>query len=349
MKKIVVFLVTALLCLLSLSGLAADLLLVAQVTAREEVSLLAPYSGEVAPFTLKAGDMVQQGEVALTILPREAYAEIAGTLVAVHAGPGQSASAASQRYGGVMQIMPLDRFELHCSMRGGYNSKEYRDLQAGTRVYIKSSDGKHTAEGEILSVQGLSFTVSVMGGDLQFDEEARVYRSEDYADKSLLGKAKPTVVQPYKVQGAGTVLQVAAQKGARVAEGDLLYTYAPEALSQQQVKDKGRIAAEKDMVISALQVSPGARVSQGQVLATACPTDALWLTAKAQEGDLAKLAPGTRGTISFEELNLPPLPVTVESVAQLGTGEETALFQVYLSFDAPENVLLGMHGTIRVE
>ena len=349
MKRTFALLLSALLCLAGTPALAADLLLVAQVTAGEEAALTAPFSGEIAPFTLRGGDLVKQGEEAFRVLPKEAYAEMAGTLAAIHIKPGQSAAAAAQRYGAVMQIMPEDRFELHCSMRTGYNSKENRDLQAGTTVYIRSSDGKQTAQGEIFSVSGMNFSVAVRGGDLLFDEEARVYRTEDYADKSLLGRAKPTVVQPYKVQGAGTVLQVAAQKGARVAEGDLLYTYAPEALSQQQVKDKGRIAAEKDMVISALQVSPGARVNQGQVLATACPTDALWLTAKAQEGDLAKLAPGTRGTISFEELNLPPLPVTVESVAQLGTGEETALFQVYLSFDAPENVLLGMHGTIRVE
>lgn len=349
MKRTFALLLSALLCLAGTPALAVDLLLVAQVTAVEEAALTAPFSGEIAPFTLRSGDLVKQGEEAFRVLPREAYAEMAGTLAAIHVKPGQSAAAAAQRYGAVMQIMPEDRFELHCSMRTGYNSKENRDLQVGTSVYIRSSDGKQTAQGEIFSVSGMNFSVAVRGGNLLFDEEARVYRTEDYADKSLLGRAKPTVVQPYKVQGGGTVLSVAVEKGAKVQEGDLLYTYAPETLSAEQVKNGGQVIAMRDLIINTVQITPGAQVAQGQVLATAYPASSLGLTARAQEGDLAMLTPGTQAAVTFEELGLPPLPATVESVSRLGAGEDTALYQVYLSFEAPDTVLLGMHGTLRVE
>ena len=48
----------------------------------------------------------------------------------------------------------------------------------------------------------------------------------------------------------------------------------------------------------------------------------------------------------FEELDLPPVEATVTGTGVLGAAGDVSTYPVYLTFEAPEGVLLGMHATV---
>ncbi len=333
-------------------SLAGETLLMATVSSGEEIAVTAPHSGEVSSFTLRVGDTVNAGGTLFIIKPRSMYAEADGTVAIVHAGSGQSASGAVSRYGAVLLIEHENRYELVINMRTGYNSAENHDLWVGTPVYLRAVNGNHFGLGTITSVSGSSFKVSVESGDLLFDEEARAYRTLDYDAKALLGRAKPSLVSPHQVAVSGTILDMKAQRGDKVRQGDLLFTYVPDALSPGQRAQAGRAIADEALVVSAISAAPGASVQQGQLLAKGYPLSAMQLTAQAEEKDISSFTPGTQATVYFEELGLGPIPAQVKGTSALGMGDDpsdsTARYEVTFSFEAPPEVLFGMHATVQV-
>ena len=333
-------------------ALAGETLLMATVTAGEEIAVTAPHSGELAPFTLRVGDTVNMGSALFIIKPRSMYAEADGTVAIVHAGDGQSASGAVSRFGAVLQIEHENRYELVINMRTGYSSAENRDLWAGTPVYLRAVNGNHFGLGTITSVSGSSFKVSIESGDLLFDEEARAYRTLDYDAKALLGRAKPSLVPPHQVAVSGTILAMKAQRGDKVRQGDLLFTYVPDTLSPEQRAQAGKALADEALVISSISAVPGASVQQGQLLAKGYPLSAMQLIARAEEKDILSLSPGTLATVYFEELGLGPIPAQVSGTSALGMGDDLndgiSRYEVTFTFEAPQEVLFGMHATVQV-
>ena len=349
LKPLLLAMVMALVPSLALAG---ETLLMATVTSGKEIAITAPHSGELAPFMLKVGDTLSPGGTLFFIKPRSMYAEADGTVAIVHAGSGQSASGAVSRYGAVLQIEHENRYELVINMRTGYASAENRDLWAGTPVYLRAVNGNHFGLGTITSVSGSSFKVSVESGGLLFDEEARAYRTLDYDAKALLGRAKPSLVSPHQVAVSGTIIDMKAQKGDKVKQGDLLFTYVPDSLSPGQRAQAGRAIADEALIVSAISAAPRASVQQGQLLAKGYPLSAMQLTAQAEEKDIRSFSPGTQATVFFEELGLGPIPALVSGTSALGMGDDlndgTAKYEVTFSFEAPAEVLFGMHATVQV-
>ena len=349
MASLLLFLMTA--CI-PFSALAGEILLMGVVTAGEEVAIPAPHSGELAPFALKPGNRVNAGETLFLIRPRSVYAEVDGTVAAIHAGDGQSAAGAVSRFGAVLQIEHENRYELLFSTATGYNSAVNRDLWVGTPVFLRSVNGRNFGLGSITSVSGNRFVVSIQSGDLVFDEEVRAYRTEDYAATALLGRAKPVLVPPYGVVVSGTVLSMKAQRGDKVRQGDLLFTYVPDSLSPQQRAQAGRAEAGEPLVISSVSVLPGASVQQGQVLARGYRPASMQLTAQADEKDILSLSPGTEASVYFEEMGLGPIPARVFSASALSLGDNPndslARYEVIFGFETVPQVLFGMHATVQV-
>lgn len=329
-------------------ALAGEKLLVATVTPREEIAIFAPYSGEVLPFTLKPGDTVGPGDALFAVKPKEMVSEVDGTVAAVHGRDGSSASGAVSRYGAVLQIEHENRYELNLSMRTGYNSAENRDLWVGTPVCLRATDGKNEGLGTIISVGIGTFKVAIESGDLLYEEEARVYRLENYDAKALLGRAKPSLVPPYQVTASGTILSMKVARGDKVKQGDILFTFVPDSLTTTQRAAAGTAKVTEALVISNISVLPGAIVQQDQTLARGYPLSAMQLTAKAEEKDVVDLLIGTQATIFFEELGLDPIPAQVSGVSALGTGDDIASYEVTFDFEAPAQVHFGMHATIQV-
>lgn len=352
MKKTIATLLCTLLYIGMLSTAFAQeqnaLLLNATVIPRQELAIKAPASGELAPFSLREGDSIPQGEALFTVEAEAVYAEVSGIIADVYASPGDISAAAMDRYGCVIAIERENRYEMKCNVSTGHNKEENRNLYVGTPVYLRSSDRKTTADGVITSVEGRNFTVAVIGDALPFTKDVRVYRDNSYDTEVLLAKSTLSVVPPATAGAEGTLLSVQVKRGDTVRAGDLLFTYIPNILppSRRLQADPTTVHAEQNIVITSLNVSQGANVQEGQVLCTAYTTGDYQLRCEVEEGDLSSFSPGDSIRVTFEDLGLAPIQATVASISAKGSEEDISHFSVYFDFEVPEGVHVGMHGMV---
>ena len=358
MKKLLAgILILALLSMLPLGILAETLpeeinpdglIISVRVIASYEVALKAPASGNLMPFVLRAGDTVKAGDTLLTVEPQKVYAEADGTVAAIYAQAGDSADAAAERYGSVLVIERVDRYEVKANVRSGYNSTINRNPYVGTRVYLRSANEKYFADGLITAVDGKNITVAVIGGDLIFTEDVKIYRTPDYRNSSLLARSSLSVVAPVTAAASGTLISMDVKVDDPVKAGDLLFTYVPDVLepARRGRSDATSVKAETDLIISDIIVSQGAGVQEGQSLIIAYPAREFQLSGQVEEADLPLLHPGDKVSVRFEELGLGPVEATLASISSLGSEEDPSQFTVYFDFVPPQGVTIGMHATV---
>ena len=358
MKRFLAGFILALLWMLPLGILAENLpddeinpdglIVSVRVIAPYEIALKAPASGNLAPFTLRAGDTVKAGDTVLTVEPQKVYAEVDGTVAAIYAQAGESADAAAERYGSVLVIERVDRYEVKANVRTGYNSTINRNPYVGTKVYLRSANEKNFADGLITAVDGRNITVAVIGGDLVFTEDVKIYRTPDYRNNSLLARSSLSVVAPATATASGTLISMDVKENDPVKAGDLLFTYVPDVLDpvRRGRPDATAVKAETDLVIADINVNQGAGVQEGQSLLIAYPAKEFQLSGQVEEADLKRLHPGDNVSVRFEELGLGPVEATLATIASLGSDEDPSQFRVYFDFVAPEGVTFGMHGTV---
>lgn len=352
MKKLLSLI--AVLCLLASAAVAEstdELILSATVEPAVELALKAPASGELAPFTVKAGDRVSANETLFKVEPKRVYAEISGTVADVYARQGESADAAMTRYGAVMRLEYADRYTLSCVNLSGTNHEANRDLFVGAPVYLRSANENHHADGVITAVDGDHFTVAVRGGDLNYTETVKVYREPDYRNSSLLARENLISIAPYAVSASGTVVETAVARGDAVQPGDFLFAYVPDVLEpvQRSKADPTAVSPDQAAIVLSVAASHGASVQKGQLLATICPVGSYRLMAQAEEGDLRDLHVGQTLTVRFEESGAPDTEAVISSIGALGSGGDISRYAVYLEFVADAAVLPGMHTTVELK
>lgn len=324
------------------------LLFTATVEPARELAVKAPASGELEPFTLRAGDVLATGDTLFAIQPQTVYADADGVVAAVYVSSGEAAAGAMNRYGALMHIDYTDRYQFTGSHSGSRNTVENRDLHVGTPVYFRSDDKEETADGIITQVDGRSFTAQVIGGDLDFTERVDVFRLPDYKEASLLSEGRLTALAPYSVTASGTVLEVLVKPGDSVKAGDALLTCVPDALEPElrSLAAATQVTAKENWVVLSVAAQQGATVQKGQPLAVVCPKGDYQLVIHAEESDIGRFAVGAQVQVTFEELDVAPVKATVTGIGVLGATGDVSTYPVYLAFDAPDGVLLGMHATV---
>lgn len=348
MKRIFALLLT--LCLLPGLALAESSLLFSAVVQPAETHVLkAPASGTLTPFTAREGDVAHENELLFEIEPTNVYADVAGTVALVNADAGDSADAAVSRFGSVLLVEYDERYEIHTSTRTGYNNAENRNVYVGTPVYLRSLNGEHHADGRVTSVSGTEITVQVIGGDLVFTHEVRIYREPDYAADTMIARGSLSTVAPRAYSASGTITEMFVQPGDRVEAGDLLFSHVPDVLDPERRgrADALKVFAEEEMILSAVNVQAASGVSKGQALASYLLPGDYELCGTVRECDLPLLSVGDVLTVQFDEISLPETTATVASISPLGAdnGEES-MYTVYLTLSSAEGVLPGMHVTV---
>lgn len=350
MKRMISLVLVLLLFLTPAMAQEDSLILTATVETVQTVALCAPASGELAPFTVRAGDEVAMGDTLFTVRPVKVYAPIDGTVSAVFAKAGDIAGGVTARFGAVMYIDYAERYQLQANTRTGFDHEDNRDLRIGQQVYLRSVNEKHTADGVITSVDASgSFAVQIIGGDLVFNQDVKIYRTPDYEHDMLLARAGISTVAPYAASASGTITDVAVSGGDTVKAGDYLFSYVPDELDPQRrgAKDATAAKAEGDWIVTGVNVQPGASVQKGQCLLTAVRVGDYELAAQAEEDVVGRIAVGDTFTVCFEEADVAPVQAVVSSISPLGTtGSDISAYTVRLSFDVPDGVWPGMHATV---
>ncbi len=351
MKRILLLCTALLLAITPAMAQENSLILSATVEAIQTFALNAPASGELAPFTVRAGDKASTGKTLFTVEPVKVYAPIDGTVSGVFAEAGDIASGVTGRYGAILYIDYEERWQLQGSTRTGTDKAENRDVRIGQQVYLRSNNEENFADGIITAMDSAtgSISVQVIGGDLKYNHTIRVYRTPDYDYNALIARGTLSTVAPVAVSASGTIIEVAVSNGEKVQAGDYLFSYVPDELAPERrgQPDATEAQAPADWIITSVNVQPGANVQKGQTLLTAIRAGDYELVAYAAEDEVTSIDVGQVFTACFEELNIDPVEAIVTAVSPLGTvsGDETT-YAVRLSFPVPEGVWPGMHAVI---
>ena len=324
--------ILTLLCLLfTLPALAAEQDLTDRavadgvVAAARFVDITAPFSGTLASFDLESGDTVQAGETLMRYVTTEVYATEPGEVKAVFAAAGQDAAAVTARYGGVVGVEPTAAYRVNATTSGADKDNENKILHLGETLYFKTS-GNSPAEGtgRVVAVSGDAYTVEVLTGEFDLKDSVTLYRKDNYASKSCVGKGKIARRDALLVPATGRLAEIYVAEGDRVFTGDPLFSLvAADAAPDAYTPD---IAAAEDGVVESVSVAPGQQVYRGQALCRLGLSDRLEVRADVDEVDLGDLAVGDQVPVTLDMLPDQVLMATVTQIAQLGESRQNAAY-----------------------
>lgn len=349
MKKLLICLLACL--IFTTSAMAETITLEGTVVATQSTAVLATAAGTVSEVIVQAGDRVSAGQEIAALLDTTAYAEVSGT-VKLFGDIGESVETLTQRYGAVLYIEQDCKYTISATTRNAYDNPENKIIHPGETVYLACSCGDHSGVGTVTAVKGTSYTVEVIQGEFESGESAYIYRSEDCASASRLGKGSVTCNAALACTGSGTgtLTRLHVTDGQYVNKGDPLFSTL-EASAYDQ-----RLRSGVSGTVASISVAPGDAVEQGALIATIQPAASLRLEILADEIDLRSITLGQEVTLTFT--NGATCQGQVERISgmqyvQETTDEEstddTAYFPVYVTFPADETIACGMTAKVSIE
>ncbi len=309
------------------------------VAAARFVDVTAPYGGTLASFDLRTGDQVAQGDALVSYVTTDLYAPEDGVVKALFVAEGDDAAAAMARYGALAGLEPATGYRVQATTTGADKSNENKILHLGETLYFKTS-GTNATEGvgRVTAVSGDAYTVEVQSGDFDLNADVTLYRRDNYAATSAVGKGKVTRRDALLVASAGRVAEVAVAEGASVKAGDLLMRLvgadaAPSAFAPD-------VLATAAGVVEQVAVTPGQQVWKGALLVRIGLTDMLEVRADVDEVDLGTLKVGDLVPVTLDMKPGNVLMATVTEISQLGVSKQNAAyFAVHATIPAGSGML----------
>lgn len=329
---------------------AYSLTLSGHVVAGETALVTAPYGGHVEPFKARQGDLVAADDTLFTIKPTEVYAPCDGTVVGLRPEVGDDAAFIQDRYGALLYLEPSNPFLIETDTKYAYNAEANHNIHIGEVVYIESRVYLNkSGVGYITAVDGENYTVEVFGGNLVLNDDISIFREPDFASYSKIGSGKIDRNKMVPITATGSVLSTHVAEGDMVRRGDLLLEMVDGTLPRN-VKAEKEIKAGVSGIIASIEAKAGNKVESQQVLATLYPTEGLQVAAEIHELDIANVRVGDSVRILFLGLQTEePIRGYIDSISALSTSETgDAQYLVYVSFETPEQVRMGMNATIYI-
>ncbi len=249
-----------------------------QTEALETVAVTAEISGSVEGIETQVGARVSEGDVLARLRSGKVFASQDGAVARVQVGEGETAN------GTVLEVAPMEKYLVYCTVDGAYQAAENTLIHSGETLYIRcTSDGSHRAVGVVAAIDGEEYRVLTLGGELYVGETVNLYRGDDFAAESRVGKGTVTAgdTEAYEAEGDVTRLLVAA--GDAVERGQLLYEVGG-----------GTLYAPASGIVSAVSVQPGDAVEADQAVAEIVPDGQVCVTFQVEEADAVRIAAGRR-------------------------------------------------------
>lgn len=338
----------------------AETVFAGEVTAGTTQVIAAPYGGLVEDVRVRVGDSVKIGDPIATVETSKTYASTDGTVSGVFAREGDSADGVKTQYGALVYIEPINRYTLECSTEKGYNSSENRYIHIGESVFLKcTKDGSHQGRGVVTGLdekEDNKFTVEVTGGEFYMGETVDIYRSEDYASASRIGRGTVGRTKTVAVNAEGSVLKMHVKAGDTVERGELLFETVEGPLDGLYAMDNA-IVSNVAGVVASVDVTPGSAAAKGAKLITVYPEGSFQIEMLVSELDLRDLREGDKVSIEFDwdTEGTQRAEGVVESISHVNAGaggdgassssaSAMAQYSAYINFDASAtpDVRLGM-------
>lgn len=315
------------------------------VAPGEVVQLSAPFTAVVERVEAETGDLVHSGDLLFQLTTTRVYAPCDGTVQGVLVQEGDRLEDASQFYAGALYIEPQVPYLLRASTDAATGEKENKLLHVGETVYLRrsSDSNRRTGTGRIIAVTDGSFTVEVLSGDLQLDDNCYLYRSASYDSDTRIGRGMVVRNAPVAVNGTGTLLKLHVQDGQSVRKGDLLMETAAGAAPGADAQ----ISAPVDGILAASNVTVGGTISQNQSAMTLWPLGTFVLQLNVDEYDLPKFEIGQRYTAALDCMPSKTYEATVSEISYYPVQEAgKTSYEVTLCFPNDDFVRPGMSVTL---
>ena len=338
----------------------AETVFAGEVTAETAQVIAAPYGGLVEDVRVRVGDSVKIGDPIATVETSKTYASTDGTVSGVFAREGDSADGVKTQYGALVYIEPINRYTLECSTEKGYNSSENRYIHIGESVFLKcTKDGSHQGRGVVTGLdekEDNKFTVDVTGGEFYMGETVDIYRSEDYASASRIGRGTVGRTKTVAVNAEGSVLKMHVKAGDTVERGELLFETVAGTLDGLYAPDK-QVVSDTAGVIATVDAGNGTSVEKDAKIATIYPNDAMQIKMVISEADLMDVTVGGKAEIEFnwDADSGRRFEGTISSISYLsekqsdGAASQSAQYVAYVDFTPDETVRIGMTVIVYVE
>ena len=268
------------------------------VVAGRTEPITMPFGGRIGTLSVKKGDPVREGDVLATIATTLEYAPVEGTIAGLYGEEGDATSSVTERYNAVLFIEPTRKYTIEANSEKAYNSSENYFLHRGERVYMTcTADGTHTGTGIITDVTDTGYNIEVTGGEFVLDEKVYVYRSEDRAKESRLGKGKVKRAAAVAVKGTenASILKMHVKNGDFVERGEVLFETVEGVLNGYYAPDNN-IKTPVTGIITDASKNPGETVSKGDTLMTVVPSDSFQVEFEVPEEELFSLKEGQNVT-----------------------------------------------------
>jgi biotin carboxyl carrier protein len=323
------------------------------VVSKNPIAIMAPFGGVVSAVDLQAGDFAQAGDVLAEVATSKVYATVAGEVTGMFGQAGDSVDNVVNRYGAVLYITPERKYVITADTGEGYESSDNLYVHLGETVYLRSftlANG-NTGVGIITAVSGSNFTVETTQGDFWIGETVSVYRDSGYAAKTRIGRGDAGRAAEVAVSGSGSIIALYVQDGDTVERGQLLYETVSGELDNL-VADGNRIKIPVAGIVESVNVSAGASVAKGALVATICPAEEMQVLVEINEYDLSDIHVGDTVSLTFsnDDSGLNAAVGTVEMISDISFSTDTSdvTYNVYVDFEATENIRLGMTVTMEL-
>ena len=322
-------LATLLLALAALSAAALAEVYEGTTVALSTLAVTVDASGVIESLDVRTGQHVEEGTRLASLRSEKTFATQDGTVSLVYAEAGDDVN------GAVLEIMPVERYTICCTVEKAYRSAGSTLVHGGETVYAKcTADGTHRAVGTVTRIDGDEYRVLTLGGELYVGETVYLYRDDSFsADQRVgIGTVITSDTQVYEAEGELTLLRVA--EGDYVERGQLLYAIGG-----------GDIAAPADGIVASLSCQPGSPVAENQIVAEIVPAEAVGVEIRVDESAAAAIRPGDAVLLTFaaweDEDAVPGSVVEVSSIADSG------LYAVRREPENQKGLYLGMRVDVR--
>ena len=318
---------TALLLALLLPSAALAEVYEGTTAALSTVPVLSEISGTATAITAGAGDRVEAGDALLALKGESVFAAQDGSISLINVEAGEDAD------GTVLELMPLERYQIYCTVDKAYQSAATTLVHSGETVYIRcTSDGTHRAIGVVTLIDGEEFRVLTLGGELYIGETVYLYRDSDFTTDLRVGIGTVVANDTQGYAGSGAVTRLNVREGDEVERGQLLYEL-----------NGGAVEAPVSGILTSVSVQPGEAVEKDQQVAEIVADGMVCVEIQMEESEAARVSPG-----QVAELTLPGDDETVLTGTVIDTAWVTEDGRFTVRIQPEDGTLLPLGLTVEV-